>query len=339
MNLLLVRAGPPSPLCRHFVEGAPGAGATLEIVEAPAQRRSWPLALAQLGARLLSARPDAALIQVGPGAEPFPAALAAARVPYSLVFGEAPFSAETNPLTRESWRAAARGARVNLAEDEAQAQQWAEALELPEVLAFGPRLDLGPWPLADRLEARRALGLPIEAQYLGLIADLEPPLRLDLLALAHRKVPGAGLLIAGTGSLTTMIEAMRVATRPSSPVLPLGPRSPTHNLAVGLAADVHLILDGDAARPEALAAAALGRRQVNLHEASATRLARLYPEQRTVFLAEPSEASLSSAISRALEEERQQGPLPGAAVEATRRALDESTLGRRLVSLVCASSW
>ncbi len=339
MKLLLVRAGPPSPLLALFTEGAPALGASLELVAAPTQRRSWPRALAQLGARLLQARPIAALVQVGPGAEPFPAALAAARVPYSLLFGGEPFGADTHPLTRETWRAAARGARVNLAEDEALAQRWAEALELPEVLAFGPRLDLGPWPLADRQQARRALGLPEQAQYLGLIADLEPPLRLDLLALAHRKVPGAGLLIAGDGSLRTMIEAMRVATRPSSPVLPLGPRSPTHDLAVALAADVHLLLDGDTARPEALAAAALGRRQVNLHEASATRLARLYPEHRTVFLAEPSEVSLTAAISRALEEERQAGPLPEAAVQATRRALDQSTLARRLVSLVCASSW
>lgn len=333
MRLLLCRSSTPTALGDAFAAAGQDAGHRVEVLELPQARRRWPTVAPQWIRRLALARPQAALLEVGPAALILAPLLKAAQVPFGLVFGPTD-EAGAGP----AWRGVAPLAKLTLATSEATARAISEQLQLPEVLAFGPQLDLGPWPLADRREARVALGLPPEGHYLGLIAALEPPLPLDRLALAHRKVPGAGLLVAGGGSLSGVVAAMGAATRPSSPVLWLGPRSPTHDLAVALAADVHLCLEPTGPSDACLVAAALGRRQVNLHEGSRPLLERLYPSGQPGVFGRPDGADLEGAIRQALELESTSGPLEAAAVARARRALDRSTLGARLLSLVCGPS-
>ena len=80
-------------------------------------------------------------------------------------------------------------------------------------------IDVGRYKPADRLRARRALGLPVDAMIVGTAARLEPVKGVDLLIEAVTAVPHLHLAIAGDGSqreaLRTQAHALGVADRVS----------------------------------------------------------------------------------------------------------------------------
>ena len=304
----------------------------------PGKRRDALLAAVAARAALLR-RAQVALVEAAPATLAVPAALAALRLPVvmtmdaSTVAGfEAP---EPRPalleLQRGALTTAAHLARRVLVPSGRDAEVVARALAEPRLEIHAPGISLEALPLASREEAREAMGLVQASRFVALVADLEPELRLDLLALAHRRLAGVGLLIAGEGPQLALIGPMEMATRPSSPVLHLGPRTPATTVAATLAADVTLSLSPTGLDPRALESAALGRRQVVLAEETAAAVAALYPGEDAVRRADPHPEALLSALSDALEAEAR-GPL--GAVAAARDRLDATRSGERLAELL-----
>jgi len=104
-----------------------------------------------------------------------------------------------------------------------------------------PGFDLNALPLLPRDEARQALGLQPRQRVAVLTGPLLDDVRVDLLALAHRKVPGMALVVVASGPQLPVVRAMTVATRPSSPVEILPEEPAALGAALG-AADLGLAL-------------------------------------------------------------------------------------------------
>ncbi|MCA9555650.1 MAG: hypothetical protein KC933_36810, partial [Myxococcales bacterium] len=205
-------------------------------------------------------------------------------------------------------------------------------VEEMELLAAG--LDLTNLPLGERGQARAALGLPEGMKVLGLVGPLDPATHLETLSLAHRHLAGVALLVAGDGPAEGTLFAMANATRPSSPVIHVGPLTPATRVITACAADVALTLTEGRLSEESWALAALGRRQVVFPAEGTDGVAALYPEHRTVFEASPEQAPLQFVLQAALQEEATQGALPDAAVASVRRRLDAATRWARLAERV-----
>jgi hypothetical protein len=329
----------------------------LEVPLAPGKRMETALA-ALLGASAARHRPDLAVVAATRQTSAIPATLAALRVPYVLYVSdalEAPSTArdeepEQGPAAaaraaaalfkdeaqRRALRLAARGARAVLVEDAALAEPIAAKLDVEEVSVLPTALSLDALPLFERARTRAALGLSDHLTFLGLATPLAPEVRLDLAALAHRHLAGVGLLVAGHGEQDTMIGAMAAATRPSSPVLHLGPHTPTLSVAVHLASEVCLSLRHDRLGEDALEILALGRRLVALDVPGVEDLEALYPGLEAVHLAAPTPDDLMRAIADALEAEERLGPLPEAAVHYARRHLGPERRASALAELLQA---
>lgn len=299
------------------------------------KRREIALA-ADIARRALTGGFDAAYVEGTHRTSAVTAALYAARVPYVLAMASAPLGDATSralakprlPITVEACRQAVRlsmrGAASTIAWDRSVAEHLAEQTGVTNAQIAEAPLDLGRLPLGARAEARAALGLRDEIRYVALVADLADDLPYELLLYAHRAVAGTGLLVAGDGPGMERIHAMALATRPSSPVIAVGPKTDGTMVALTCAADVCLSLGLRRAAPEARGYAALGRRQVLFDVPDAASLAALYPTLDTVFAAAPTADALTEALRCALAEERASGPLPYWAIEAARRALGRS---------------
>jgi hypothetical protein len=277
--------------------------ATAESPLALALRRSGhQVLLAERGrsvAQAILQRPRAALVPLGAPRRIF-ALLAAAQVPYfvAVQLGE---HRSLDPLLL-------RAARGVIAPTEALAHHAVHVLGAREASIVPDGLDLELLPLSSREAAIAALGLQPNLRILSLVARLEG-LRLDRLAEAHRKLSGVALLVGGDGPQADFIQAMRAATRPSSPVIFLG--QCTLEVEI-LALQAARLCWGPSADPRALA---LGRRQVVERPSD---LDAIYPpELNAVRIAgEPLQPMLEAAL-----EEEARAPLPPSAIERARQAL------------------
>jgi hypothetical protein len=289
--------------------------------------------LAALAARVaLREKPDAALVFAGPGARSAPAALAALRVPVTLLVADGSLG--------PGFLTSARFARALVALDPEVPPQLAERTGIRGISVLGGGLfDLDDLPTGTRAAAREQIGLERSQRFLAVTGDLDAPARLDLLALAHRKLAGVGLLVIGTGDQDARVAAMSAATRPSSPVLHI----PTLDLEarrIALqAADVALALRPEGVGEDAYLAAALGRVVVALDAPGLERLEALYPGLGAVTrVPEPSPDALEASIRAGLE--RADAPLPPRAVDAARRSLARGRPVDQLLEVLetCASS-
>ena len=108
----------------------------------------------------------------------------------------------------------------------AEAEHLAQLAGVEEMELLAAGLDLTNLPLGERGQARAALGLPEGMKVLGLVGPLDPATHLETLSLAHRHLAGVALLVAGDGPAEGTLFAMANATRPSSPVIHVGPLTP-----------------------------------------------------------------------------------------------------------------
>jgi hypothetical protein len=277
-------------------------------------------------------RPEAALVEGGDASGAVPAALAALRVPFLFLVrsGFEPGRGLRAEARRRALRASIHAGGAVVVEDPARAAALGEALGVEEVAVLPAELDLEALPLVDRARTRTALGLSDHLGFVGLATEVGPSIRLELAALAHRHLPGVGLLVAAHGAQETLLPAMAAATRPSSPVLHLGPCSPTLAAAVAIASDVCLSVEGESLGADALSALALGRRVALLDVEGARALEGLYPGLEAVHVAAHRSEDLRRALEAVLDAEARLGPLPRAAVEQARHRLGP---GRRALAL------
>jgi glycosyltransferase involved in cell wall biosynthesis len=291
----------------------------------------------------LAHRPELAYIRISASTSAVPAALSALRVPIVLelngpVLSQLELRGRT-PLQVAAARASLRGAvrlsRALVAASPALADHAQHELGARRIEIVGNGVELEVAVPGDRGAARRALGLPEELRLVTLVGTLTPELRLDLLAEAHRKLPGVGLLIVGDGAGSDFVKAMSVASRPSTPVLHLGAQPHPVAIQAIQAADVCVNVHDTDLALKGLEYAAVGRRQVCFRVAGAERLEQLYPGLEAVRLVdERSPAALAEALLSALRAERTQGPLPDAAVTLARRELGWERKAERLLEVL-----
>lgn len=217
-----------------------------------------------------------------------------------------------------------------------------EELNAGNVVVIPNGADLDVATPGDKLAARRELKMPERGKVVTMVGTLVPELRLDLLSEAHRKLPGTALLVAGDGPKADMLEAMAMTTRPSSPVVYIGPVPHEKAILAIRAADVCVnVRDGDLGM-KGLEYAAVGRRQVAFRMEGSDRLAALYPpELAAVHLVdERSGIALRKALEDALDAEERLGPLPPEAIEKARAKLGWVDKAERVAALLekCASS-
>jgi glycosyltransferase involved in cell wall biosynthesis len=307
---------------------------------APGVRRVHPPASLAAGARMEAAlaalvfaemvrsRPDVAYVRLSASSSLVPLACRVARLPYVVelngrILDELAHLGRPEPvieLVRASLAAAIRGARALVAVSEKIGRHAVEALGAREASIIPNGADLDAATPGDRDRAKAALGLPSEIRLVTMVGSLAPELRLDLLAEAHRKLSGTGLLVVGDGPGATFVQAMRAATRPSSPVIFFGPRPHAEAiLAIRAAHACVNVRDGDLGM-RGLEYAAVGRRQVAFEVEDSDRIADLYPEdlRAVILVRERSAPALRRAIEVALDAEAVLGPLPGDAVERAR---------------------
>lgn len=256
-------------------------------------------------------------------------ALAARRVPYVLFLDDNFRGHRGRPADRATWTAAAQAAAWVVVTSEQIGHEVAQVLSLRQTMLMSPGVDLEQLPLADQSEARVALGLSPAGTVLTWLGPLEADAHLDVLALTHRHLAGTTLLIAGSGSNDGMIAAMTLATRPSSPVIPIGPDTPAVSVTAGLAATVCITQTLDAA--ERLLA--LGRRVVCWPNDEIEALGGLVPGKQVVFVAQPNSDSLQAALQSALDADKN-SPLSEEDVKAMRESLGQSGLGARIAQVM-----
>ncbi len=326
MRLLWVGKAPTAGDRRPFEphDETLGPGMKIRTVVSSDGRFAEAKLVARSTAEALRFRPEVAHVRLTESALSVPPSLAAAGVPVVVEVPE-PFLAPSgsplrDALRLERFRAAARSARSIVVPDPTVAQHLQERAGIRGV-AIEPQgaLDLALWPTIDVAEARRELGLHPEQRWFALVAPLEARLRLDLLGLAQRRIPGAGLLVVGEGPGVEAVVAMSMATRPSSPVQHLEDRSEVRALTVG-ACDVGLSLGSDEPGPESGVYAAMGRRQVAFDHPALARIEPWYPGEMPVVRASPTEAGLRTAMEEAMNLSRE-GPLSAAHVERARQGL------------------
>jgi len=307
------------------------------------------LALAGLAAKeALLRRPDIAYVRISASTSAIVFALAAARVPIVLELngpildelerlGRPPAVIETVREVLGGVLAAARALVVPLpsvGEHAARALGAGSAGRASiELIENGADLELAR--PGDRAEAKRALGFPVEQRILSMVGTLAPELRLDLLAEAHRKIPGLALLVVGDGVQRAFVDAMAMATRPSSPVLYLGSRPHEEAVLAVRAGDACVNVRDGCLGTKSLEYAAVGRRQVAFATEGAERLAALYPDLAAVHLVkERSGSALRAAIGSALDAEKKLGPLPMEAIREARKHLGWEWTARELATLL-----
>jgi|GEM_PF-6927383 len=194
--------------------------------------------------------------------------------------------------------------------------------------------DLANATPGDIGEARRALGLPEHQRIIAAIGNLAPELRFDLLAEAHRKLPGVMLLVVGGGAQESFIEAMTMRTSSSSPIVFLGRRSHEEAILAVRSADVCLNMRDGCLGTKSLEYAAVGKRQVAFVTEGSERLESLYSGLSAVHLVqERSVLAVQQAIENALHAEKTMGPLPLPAIEKARQSLGWSATAQKIVEL------
>ncbi len=282
----------------------------------------------------VSFRPDVALLlglSVGPAV-----VLAALHIPYVVWVGTdlSRSGLDSMPVAKRTVLQQAAAVAVDRWSDARALAKQAGALKAVEV-STGVRLD--QQPIGPRTEALAALGLPADRQLAGIITDLGPKSRIDLLLDAYRSMPGVGLLVSGEGPQLDRVRAMQMTARPSAPVIPVGPRGPATDLLVACAATVGIDLEvpgpGDGAR----AFLAQGRRVVTTAGEDATALLDLYsPALRAVHVIRPSGAALREGLAAALDAETDLGPVPDADVDRARHRLARESWPARMIDVLTA---
>ena len=288
-------------------------------------------------------RPDAAYVRISASTSAVPAALAGLRVPVVLELN-GPILDELANLGRSDTVIAAVGAalagvirtaRTLVVPLPSVGTHARDALGAEQVVVVANGADLDAARPGDRAAAREALGLPTEPKMIGLVANLAPELRMDLLAEAHRKLAGVALLVVGDGAQRGFVDAMAMATRPSSPVLYLGKLPHPQAVRAVQAVQVCVNVRDGCLGTKSLEYAAVGRRQVAFDTEGADRIAGLYPGLDAVHLvAERSAVALRAALEAALDAELSRGPLPDDAVAAARANLGWDQTARDLVHVI-----
>lgn len=294
-------------------------------------------ALAALIAKeALLRRPKVAILEMSPDASATAATLQKSRISYVLWVNAAGLSAPeaVNPVRSAASGFVARNAAAVIVACDDVANQLAQQTGVADMELLGTGVDLSLLPLGNREEAKAALRLPPDMKVLGLIGELKDSTGLESLTFAHRRMAGVALLVAGDGPQAKAIYAMGASTRPSSPVIHVGPLAPATRVLTGCAADVGLALDRFVLSDESWQLAALGRRQVTFEVDGTDAVAATYPAHRTVFCAPEDPEVLRQALTAALDEEATAGPLPTEAVEQARSQLDGSTQWQRLAERV-----
>ena len=298
-------------------------------VLAPGARMELAIA-AMATAAVARRRPDVAYVRMSASTSAIPATLAALRVPVILALN-GPILDELSALGRSeavvgmaqvSLRAAVLFARAVIAPLPSVGEHAAHYLDAEAVEIVENGADLDAAIPGDRVKAREAIGLPPQQKILGLVANLAPELRLDLLAEAHRKVAGVALLVVGDGAQQPFVQAMGMATRPSSPVLYLGRVPHPEAVRAVQACDVCINVRDGCLGTKSLEYAAVGRRQVAFDTEGADRIAALYEGlEATHLIRERSAGAVRTAIQAAFAAERTHGPLPGGAIAEARAKL------------------
>ncbi len=306
---------------------------TLDRVPGPAREAALAALIAK---EALLRRPKVAILEMSPDSSATAAALQKARIPYVLwvnAFGPlAP--GPLQPMRKAALSYVGRTATAVIVAADAIANQLAQQTGIADMELLGTGVDLSRLPLGNRQEAKAALRLPPDMRVLGLIGDLTDTTGLESLTFAHRRMPGVALLVAGEGPQAKAIYGMAASTRPSSPVIHVGPLTPATRVLTGCAANVGLALDRFTLSEESWQLAALGRRQVTFDVEGTDAVAAVYPEHRTLFCGSEDPEALRETLLMALEEEDSAGPLPAAAVQQARTQLDASTQWQRLADRV-----
>lgn len=298
----------------------------------------------------LSERPDAAVVVARNGFFAVPAILFALRIPVILLVPRRLFDdakdAGAGPVALELMRQglvmAARTASAIVTLDPEVPSHLETEVGLRGVAVLGGgHLELAQLPFGPCEDARRTIGLEPSQRFSVLTGPLDASVRADLLALAHRKVAGLGLLVIGTGPQDALISALSASTRPSSPVLHVPTLDVEARRIAIQAADIALCLSETGLSEDALWAAALGRRVVALDGPGTDRLEALYPGLEAVIrVKERTADGLRQGIEAGLAIQGNRGPLPDAAIEAARRTLSRGRPIDQLIEVLagCASS-
>lgn len=317
------------------------------VVRAPLRpifgRAGLEVALTALASReVLRRRPQVALVFAQDAGFGVARALAALGLPVVLLYPERRLPAPTSPLrqalNREALRLAARCARALVTLDPSVPARLEAEVGIRGISVLGGgSLDLDGLPLEAPEAARTQIGLLSTQRFTALTGPLEPSVRVDLLALAHRRVAGVGLLVVGTGAQDSLVAAMSASTRPSSPILHV-PTLDAEARSVALrAADLALSLDAAGIGEDILWAAALGRRVVALDAPGLDRIEQLYPGLEPVIRVRQGTAeALREGIEAGLAIERARGPLPRPAVDAARRSLGRGRPVDQLVEVLAS---
>ncbi len=316
---------------------APPAG--LRLVKAPDRTGSTlEVALAALVTKEAAfRRPKAALVSLNASTHAVPHALRNLRVPTILTVDSSLDLQRIadQPLRLAALMTVAARAQALVCPSEAIAQRAVNLLRAAEASVVEPGLPLGSLARTERAKAKAQLGLHEDIRLLAMVGPLDPELRLDLVAHAHRKLSGVGLLIVGDGQGADFVQAMRAATRPSAPVLYMGPQ-PEETLRGALLA-AHAVLDARAEGPSRYTplALALGRRCVGFSSSGWARLLPLYPpELNALTLVEPTEPQiLRSALERTLSADGK-APLPEPAIRAAQSALGWSGAAQKIAQII-----
>jgi glycosyltransferase involved in cell wall biosynthesis len=240
------------------------------------------------------------------------------RVPYVLELDRV---SEAQPKST----AMVRGARTIVATSEEIGRFAVGALGARDASIIQRGIDLELIAPGDRDEAKQRLSLQPGLRIVTMVDALERTLPLELLAEAHRKLTGTGLLVIGDGEGASFIQAMRAATRPSSPVLFLGALAKEESILAIRAAHACVSL-----RAGSVEYAACGRRQVTFAGPGPELLDDLYAEdllavQRVSRDAVALRGALEAAIAR---EERD--PIPREEVEHARSLLGWAHAAKQL---------
>ncbi|MFO0722378.1 MAG: glycosyltransferase family 4 protein [Myxococcota bacterium] len=339
----LAKAGHTVRLLARGGGAIPGVGRP-QVPKVPAGARLEAVLAALIAKEAVFHRPDVAYVRISASTSATVAALSLARIPVVLELNgpileelsRRQRSPQAIALARASLQAAVWQARSVVAASENVGRHAREALAATQVEVVLNGVDLEIALPEDRASARRFFELPEGPRFLVLVGTLVQELRLDLLAEAHRKLPGVGLLIVGDGPQAAFVDAMSVAARPSSPVLFTG--AVPHPVAIRAiaASDVALnVRDGDLGM-KGLEYAAVGRRQVAFEMPGSARLEGLYPpELEAVHLVkERSVPALRAAIVAALAAEERQGPLPKPAIDAARAQLGWEHKAQALIAIL-----
>lgn len=299
---------------------------------------------------------DVAHVVLHPGSFGVAAALRATGIPVVLEVAApltSPGVGRTSPaLRRERWRAALRPGAALVVQSAAVARQLEATLGVRGARVLHDGLDLTHLEPLEADAAKRVLGLLPAQRFFALTGPLTDELAWGPLMFAHRRVAGAGLLVAGSGPGEDAVAAMSVATRPSSPVILLEDRPEAQRHAIA-AAEVGLAVHPSAPGPAALRYAALGRRVVAFDHPDLDRVDAAFPGESPVVRlpapdgppeaglrsgAAPAEpppgaAALRTAMETALEVQRVHGPLSPDRLRAFRAELGRGDRTDQLLAL------